>query len=68
MYDCWLQAFVNHDIANITVPVLNIDGTEDDLLGGEEASFQSQLTPETRAKSQLAVFDGPSGGALHGQV
>ena len=43
-------------------------GTEDDLLGGQENYFFSQLSSSTSGISQLITFDGESGGALHDQA
>lgn len=65
---CCCRIFANHNVNKIAVPVLNYRSTEDDLLGGEENDFQFQLTAEIKAKSQLNVFDGASGAALHDQA
>ncbi len=63
-----LQKFSEYDIANISSPVIGFKGTEDDLLGGQEEDFFSQLSPATQEKSTLITFDDQSGGALHCQV
>ena len=63
-----LQSFGSYDIANISVPVLAIRGTEDTLVGGQEEQFFSQLLPNVQNMSQLLTFNATTGGALHDQV
>jgi len=63
-----VQAFGQYNVSDITTPVVAVKGTEDDLLGGQEEDWFSQLSPETQSVSTLITFDETTGGALHCQV
>ena len=45
-----------------------VRGTEDDVLGGQEQDFFSQLSSQVQNKSLLLTFNASSGGALHDQI
>lgn len=62
------QDFGTYDISSISVPVIGVKGTQDDLLGGQEDDFFGQLSPGISDASTLIEFDDASGGALHDQV
>ena len=48
--ECHAQEFINPDISNISCPVFGTAGTQDNVLGGNEAAFFAKLSPETQGQ------------------
>ena len=59
--------FVNPNVSMTETPILVLSGTEDNLMGGQEALFFDQLPDDIKAQSQLVNFTAETGGALHSQ-
>jgi len=62
------QLFGQYNVSDVTCPVVAMKSTADDLLGGQEDEWFSQLSPSTQDISTLLTFDEATGGALHCQA